>query len=91
MKVVDEIQTQGNGSRWDNSQLWVSKYKLAATQNGKDWHYVNGGQEFTANSDTDSIVVNKLQTPVRCLAIRICPTAWNYAIALRCEIYCSND
>ena len=60
------------------------------TDTGEDWEYVEGGKVYEGNSDQDTIVVNKLENPIKCHAIRICPTEWNNHIALRFEVFYGN-
>ena len=84
--LVDEIQLQGRAD-WDN---WVKKYKLKATEDGTTWFDVNGGEVFTGNTDGTTIVSNKLQNPIKCTAIRICPTEWQGSILMRCEVFYRN-
>lgn len=66
----------------------MTKFKLKVSENGTDWTAVPG--EFNANTDKSSIVSNKLPKPVKCTAIRICPTGWNSHISMRAEVYYRN-
>ena len=57
------------------------------TTEGSNWTDVEGGKEYTGNSDINTVVSNKLTTPIKCKAIRILPWTWNGAIEMRSEVY----
>ena len=88
MVLVDEIQLQGRGDGYDE---WVKKYRLQYSENLTDWKDVEGGEEFTGNSDRETIVSNKLANSIKCAAIRIIPTEWQQHISMRCEVIFRNQ
>ena len=69
-RLVTEIKTQGR----NGCNQWVKKFKVQISDDGINWESVEGGKEFIGNSDQNTIVSNKLTVPVKCRAIRICPT-----------------
>ena len=44
-------------------------------------------QEFTGNSDRDTVVENVLNLPIEAKFIRFQPTAWHGHISMRVELY----
>ena len=44
-------------------------------------------QEFSGNSDEDSVVYHQLNPPIRARYIRFRPIAWNGHISMRVELY----
>jgi hypothetical protein len=57
------------------------------TTDGRNWTDVEGGKEYTGNSDKNTVVSNKLTTPIKCKAIRILPWTWHKYIAMRSEVF----
>lgn len=58
-------------------------YKLKISTDGTNWSDVEGGREFPANFDDNTVVINVLNEPVKCLAIRIYPWTWKDNIRMR--------
>ena len=59
--TVTEVKTQGDG---DGNSSWVKSYKLKITTDGRKWTDVEGGKEYPANTDWNSVVTNVLSVPV---------------------------
>jgi hypothetical protein len=81
---VTEVHLQGRGRDCDQ---WVTAYKLQFSDDGIDWHHVNEHEVFSGTTGMNEIAVNKLHRPVKCRALRLCPTAWNNHISLRWEVF----
>ena len=62
---------------------WITKYRVSYSNDGREWVFVDGGRNFTANSDRNTVVRNNFSVPVLARTIRIHPTAWNGWIAMR--------
>ncbi|KAL9987547.1 hypothetical protein ACROYT_G001872 [Oculina patagonica] len=85
---VTAVATQG---RSDYPQ-WVTKYKLAYSDNGKNFmRYWERGQftekTFAGNRDQYTIKRHVLYTPIRARYIRFLPMAWYGHISMRVELY----
>ena len=44
-------------------------------------------QDFTGNSDRNSVVYHELNPPIRARFLRFLPVTWNSFIAMRVELY----
>lgn len=44
-------------------------------------------QEFSGNSDEDSVVYHQLNLPIRARYIRFRPKVWNNSVSMRVELY----
>eukprot|EP01113_Clastostelium_recurvatum_P036836 TRINITY_DN5313_c0_g1_i4.p1 TRINITY_DN5313_c0_g1~~TRINITY_DN5313_c0_g1_i4.p1 ORF type:complete len:148 (-),score=21.41 TRINITY_DN5313_c0_g1_i4:107-550(-) len=82
-RTVYAIATQG---RADGGQ-WVTEYMVKYTLDGEAWFAADGGRLFGGNFDESTVVVHDIATPIRALAVRICPTKWHTHISMRCEVY----
>ncbi len=58
------------------------------SQDGVEWSDVERGKIYNANTDSDTIVRNKLASPVNCKALRIYPKSGGFGDwpALRSEV-----
>jgi hypothetical protein len=68
---VVEVQTQG----CKGSTYRTFTYSLKCSQDGVNWTTVEGGKIYNGNTDSDTIVTNKLASPVYCKALRIYPVS----------------
>jgi len=66
---------------------WVTFYKIQYSLDGITWLSYENNRIFEGNSDTTTIKVNQLPSPLRARAIRIIPVAWSYHIGMRAEVY----
>ncbi|XP_028412301.1 uncharacterized protein LOC114535123 [Dendronephthya gigantea] len=90
--AVTAVQTQGR----NDVDEWVTQYQVSFSQDGTNFAHLmdeNGNiQNFIGNSDRTSIVTRTLSPKVVARFIRIHPTSWFTAIALRAEfIGCYTD
>ena len=86
-KQWTKVSTQGRGDYPE----WLTSYYVTYTEDGRDWHMVNGGETFTGNSDQNSVVTHEFETPFMARAVRLHPMAWNGAISFRMEFYFSES
>ena len=82
------VITQGRSHSTHNQ--WVTHYQVRYTLNGREWIFVDGGRNFTGNSDQTTWVRNNFTTPVFARAIRIQPTAWSQHISMRFDVLFRN-
>ena len=66
------LQTRGRG---DGQEQWVTKYKVAYSTDNITYTYINNGQVFTGNSDTDSSYQN-IFSPVTARWVRVYPVEY---------------
>ncbi|XP_028407274.1 uncharacterized protein LOC114529904, partial [Dendronephthya gigantea] len=90
--AVTAVQTQGR----NDVDEWVTQYQVSFSQDGTNFVHLMDGygniQNFIGNSDRTSIVTRALSPKVVARFIRIHPTSWFTAIALRAEfIGCYTD
>ncbi|XP_073259033.1 uncharacterized protein [Porites lutea] len=86
--TVTRIATQGENG-YNN---WVTKYKLKYSDDGTTFQFYKdvGGTSpkvFIGNTDSETVVYNKLSLSIRTRFIRILPIQWNRQIAMRIEVY----
>uniref|UniRef100_A0A8C6UW57 Contactin associated protein-like 5a n=1 Tax=Neogobius melanostomus TaxID=47308 RepID=A0A8C6UW57_9GOBI len=83
---VTAVSTQGRA----NSQDWVTRYMLLYSDTGQAWkQYRQEDGTFEGNTNTDSVVQNRLSQPVRTRFLRLVPVVWNPSgwIGLRVEVF----
>ena len=68
-QLVSEVATQGRKEH----PLFVTEFDLTCTLDGETWTKIGS---FKGNKDSDSIVINKLEKPVFCTAVRFVPKTW---------------
>ena len=83
------VVTQGR----QDSQSWVTSFKVAVSSDGHTWTWVGCGRVFDANLDRDTRVQNLFFKPVMARYVRIFPLTWENSIGLRagaivCELPC---
>ncbi|XP_031564686.1 coagulation factor V-like [Actinia tenebrosa] len=94
VKNITAFSSQGVEFTGDH---WVSLYTVSYSCDGRTWQkYWNGStiKTFTANTDTDSVVLNYLPKPIIARMIRIHPVAWYRwgSICMRVEVHgCKSD
>ena len=76
-----QLKIQGR----EDIDQWVTTFKLQTTLNGSNFTLVNGGQEYNANKDRNSIVTITFNPPIYCVSLRILPETWQGHISLRTE------
>ena len=81
MSVV-EVKTQGCKKHVDRTIT----YSLKCSQDGVNWTDVEGGKIYNANTDNNTIVTNKLKSPINCKAFRIYPVKTYLWPAMRSEV-----
>ena len=82
-KVVPVVEVQTQGCKQCDERTLT--YSLKCSQDGVNWTDVEGGKIYNANTDRNTIVTNKLATPVNCKAFRIYPVKYQWP-AMRSEI-----
>eukprot|EP00042_Codosiga_hollandica_P059247 m.908496 g.908496 ORF g.908496 m.908496 type:complete len:2276 (+) comp60102_c0_seq5:98-6925(+) len=85
IKLVRGIQTQGA----TDAPHWVSSYAMESSLDGRIWSaYRELGEVrgFVANADSTTIATNILEEPVHAKFLRIWPSEFTGAPALRCEV-----
>ncbi|XP_046847042.1 coagulation factor V-like [Xenia sp. Carnegie-2017] len=83
---ITGISTQGRPAVSE----WVTSFSLSYSDLGTTFtpYTVNGNtQVFQANTNSDSVVHNKISPPIVASFIRIKPVSWNTHISLRAEFY----
>jgi len=85
--TVTGVATQGSFE----ADKWVTSYKVRYFKNQK-WNWLGGGngQDFKANVDRNSAVTNDFKTPFKTTKVRIYPSNWKGAAAMRVEIFGRN-
>jgi hypothetical protein len=68
---VVEVQTQACNGNFGMTHT----YSLKCSQDGFIWTSIEGGKIYNGNTDRDTIVTNKLASPVYCKALRIYPVS----------------
>ena len=65
---------------------WVTKFSVKSSSNGSTWVNVDGGKVFTGNTDRNTQVNVKFDTPVNTRYIRIYPKAISGYMSLRADL-----
>ena len=65
---------------------WVTKFSVKSSSNGSTWVNVDGGKYFTGNTDRNTQVNVKFNTPVNTRYIRIYPKAISGYMSLRADL-----
>ena len=65
---------------------WVTKFSVKSSSNGSTWVNVDGGKVFTGNTDRNTQVNVKFNTPVNTRYIRIYPKAISGYMSLRADL-----
>ncbi|KAK3749718.1 hypothetical protein QZH41_003768 [Actinostola sp. cb2023] len=81
-KIV-RIATQGRQDRYE----WVKNYSLSSSVNGSSSKVYDGKRNFSANSDSNTVVAHLLKPAITARYIRVHPITWNNAISMRMELY----
>ena len=79
-KIADIVGVAIKGRK--DSDQWVKTFKVKYYDAGT-WKDVDGGANFTGNTDRDTQVEVKFATPVKTRYIRIYPQTWNGHMSLR--------
>jgi hypothetical protein len=80
---VGEIHIRGRG----DGDEWVKSFKLQVSNDCSKWTWAETESKiYPANADRNTIVTNKLPSPIKCKAIRIVPWEWNAHISMRCDV-----
>lgn len=82
VQTIEGVVTQG---RRDANE-WVKLFKVMVSQNGETWSDVQCGSVFPANTDRSTKVQTKFDHPLEARYIRIFPTGWNSAPAMRAGV-----
>ncbi|XP_057296244.1 discoidin, CUB and LCCL domain-containing protein 1-like [Hydractinia symbiolongicarpus] len=87
MHRIDKIGTKGlNGGN-----TWVKSYELKYSNGGELKSYLSLDQthpkEFPGNTDTDSLVINKLESGIYARKVRIIPKTSKFETCMRFELY----
>ena len=69
LQNVNGVVTQGYVS-WNR---WVASFKVKVSQDGKKWRWVQCGNSFQGNTDTNSQVRTIFEAPVKAQFVRIYP------------------
>jgi len=65
---------------------WVTEFSVKSSSNGSTWVNVDGGKVFTGNTDRNTQVNVKFNTPVNTRYIRIYPKAISGYMSLRADL-----
>ncbi|KAK3739569.1 hypothetical protein QZH41_018309 [Actinostola sp. cb2023] len=86
-KIV-RIATQGRQDRYE----WVKNYSLSSSLNGSSFEVYDGKRNFSANSDSNTVVAHLLKPVITARYIRVHPITWYRSISMRMELYeCKNE
>jgi len=82
---VTGVATQGDFE----ADKWVTGYKVRYFNQDGKWKYVGAGdgQNFIGNIDRNTVRKTEFTSPVKATKVRIYPTNWKGAMALRMEVY----
>ena len=80
-KIAEIFGVAIKGRKIGHNQ-WVKTFKVKYYVSGV-WKDVDGGKTFTGNTDSDTLVEVKFDTPVTTRYIRIYPQTWNNHMSLR--------
>ncbi|PFX33163.1 Neuropilin-2 [Stylophora pistillata] len=85
---VTVIATQGR----HGFKEWVTKYSMQYSDDGVTFTLYKESDSssekvFDGNQDSDTVVYNKLTSPITARYIRLIPTTWNNHISMRMELY----
>nr|XP_023697354.1 inactive carboxypeptidase-like protein X2 isoform X1 [Paramormyrops kingsleyae] len=83
------VITQGRNSLWSSD--WVTSYKVRVSNDSHTWTTIKNGTRdmvFSANSEKELPVLNRLPTPVIGRYIRVNPRSWHPrgSVCMRVEI-----
>lgn len=87
-RVVVGVQTMGSGKY----QEWTESYYVYTSSNGKEWDRRSAvnkdsySRTFKGNSDSRSVMEQRLYDPVRARYVRIVPQSWHREPCIRVEI-----
>jgi hypothetical protein len=70
-----------------NTDQWVKTYKVMVNGVHDTWVDVDGGKEFTGNTNSGTQVNAIFETPVEGRYVRIYPQTWNSHMSMRADIY----
>jgi len=59
--------------------------------NGGEWFLVENGRVFKANNDSNTVVTNYFNNPVKARAIRLVPLTFKQRMSLRWEVYYKDE
>lgn len=65
---------------------WVTKFSVKSSLDGSTWVNVDGGKVFTGNTDRNTLVKVKFDTPINTKYIRIYPKAISGYMSLRADL-----
>ncbi|XP_066019015.1 uncharacterized protein [Pocillopora verrucosa] len=85
---VTVVATQGR----NGFKEWVTKYSLQYSDDGVTFTFYkepdsNSEKVFDGNRDSDTVVYNKLTSPITARYIRLKPMTWNNHISMRMDLY----
>jgi hypothetical protein len=80
---VADIKIRGRG----DADEWVTSFKLQVSNDCLNWTWAESESKiYHGNYDRNTIVTNKLPSPIKCKAIRIVPWEWHVHISMRCDV-----
>ena len=65
---------------------YTKGFRLTCQNDNGIWSEVEGSKIFQANYDADTVVSNKLASPIECRALRILPTGNPEEVKMRSEV-----
>jgi len=83
VKKVTVIATQGHP---DKGQ-WVKSYKVLYGNDPKSLTLYGNGKMFTGNTDSNSVVKNIFDPPIKARYIKVLVISWQWWPAMRIELY----
>ena len=85
-RIVAKIATQGR-SIYDQ---WVTSYHFAYSSDGTNYHFIlsDGSKRlFNGNTDRNTIITHKLDSPIVARYVRLYVQAWSGHISMRWGVY----
>ncbi|KAL5005599.1 hypothetical protein ScPMuIL_016757 [Solemya velum] len=86
VKRVTGIATKGRNQVRQHNQ-WVTSYSVAYRADCSNWRTIGDSigntKVFDGNTDTNSLVVHNLTTPVRARFVRLLPVEWHVYVSMR--------
>ncbi|PFX15365.1 G-protein coupled receptor GRL101 [Stylophora pistillata] len=89
--TVTGVATQGR-SGWRRNWQWVTHYMLQFCDDGENFTFFkelgkSEAKNFSGNSDSNTVVHNDLNPPIRARYVRFLPQSWHKHISMRVELY----
>ena len=83
IETISAVATQGR----HNAAQWIETYTIEYSNDDITYTAYNGGQVFTGNSDSSTVVKNDFNPTFSARYVRFHPQTWNGYISSRFEVY----